>query len=355
MRARNPTLASDRQRHSSAFLKALISGIFILGLLLVTLSAYIRLSNTGLGCADWPTCYGRIGPVTAPSDPSAGVNTATHLNRLDAAKRAPAWATSAHRATATTLGILVLVLGAVAVATRGRATGGLVGPGLLILLVVGLAVLGKWSAGLHRPMVVFANFAGGVLMAALLWWLLLGAWKSHARRRMPTTALPARWVMLGLGLVALQGMLGGLVSVNFAALSCTTFPDCNGVWWPPLAIDDLRRMFHTLQVDDTGRVLRGEWLEGLHMVHRFAAAGVLLYVGWLGVKALRSGYGSTGAGILALLALETIAGIAVVKSHLALGMVLAHYFLGIVLLFGLLGLYYRIGNAAPHDARNRQL
>lgn len=354
MRADNPTMASDRQ-DGGGFLKALIGGVFILGILLVTLSAYIRLSNAGLGCADWPACYGRIGPAPASSGSSVASGTAAYPNHLVAANRAPAWATTAHRVIATTLGVFVLALGAVAVTTRGRATGGSVGPGLLIPLVIGLAVLGKWSAGLHRPIVVFANFAGGVLMVTLLWWLILGAWKSRMRIRTPSTALPAWWVMLGLGLVALQGMLGGLVSVNFAALSCTTFPDCNGAWWPPLAIDDLRRMFHTLQVDDTGRVLRGEWLEGLHMAHRFAAAGVLLYVGWLGVKALQSSYSSTGTSILALLVLETVAGMAVIKSHLALGMVLAHYFLGILLLFGLLGLYYQIGNAAMHDARNRQL
>ncbi len=354
MRTCNPTTASDRQDRSG-FLKALIGGIFVLGILLVTLSAYIRLSNAGLGCPDWPTCYGRIGQVLASSGLSADVSTVAHMNHLGAAKRAPAWATAAHRVTATTLGILVLALGAVAIATRGRATGGSAGPGLLILLVTGLAVLGKWSAGLHHPIVVFANFAGGVLMVSMSWWLILDTWKSRMRIRTTSTALPAWWVRLGLVLVALQGMLGGLVSVNFAALSCTTFPDCNGAWWLPLTIDDLRGMFRVLQVDDTGRVLRGEWLGGLHMIHRFTAAGVLLYAGWLGVKALQSSYNSTGVAILALLVLETVAGIAVIKSHLAFGMVLAHYFLGILLLFGLLGLYYQIGDTTTHNTRNRRL
>lgn len=355
MRTVNPAITSDRQ-DGGGFLKALIGGIFVLGILLVTLSAYIRLSGAGLGCTDWPACYGRIGPAPASLGLSVASGTAAYPNHLVAANRAPAWATTAHRIIATTLGVFALALGVVAVTTRGRATGGAIGPGLLILLVIGLAVLGKWSAGLHRPIVVFANFAGGVLMVSLLWWLILGAWKSRTRIRMPSAALPVWWIALGLGLVALQGMLGSLVSVNFAALSCTTFPDCNGTWWPPLTIDDLRSMFHALQVDDSGQVLRSEeWLGGLHMAHRFAAAVVLLYVGWLGIMAIRSGYSSTGAGILALLVLETVAGIAVVKLHVALEVVLAHYFLGLLLLFGLLGLYYRIGSTMMHPIRNRQL
>lgn len=350
MRVRDPIMASERR--GGGFLKATIIATFTLGMLLVTLSAYIRLSNAGLGCADWPACYGRIGPT--PSDLGVTSDMVVEPNHPIGTNHAPAWATTAHRATAAVLGVLVLALAAVAAATRGRATGGLAGPALLMLSTVGLAVLGKWSAGLHRPIVVFANFAGGVLMVSLLWRLVLGAGKRRMRNDTPSATLSARWTALGLGLVALQAMLGGLVSVNFAALSCTAFPDCNGVWWPALTSDGLRAMFHTLQVDAGGRVLRGEWTGGLHMAHRFAAAGVLFYVSWLGMKALRSGHGGTGVIVLALLALETATGMAVVKSHLALGVVLAHYFLGLLLLFGLLALHYRIGNPAMHDARIRQ-
>jgi len=326
-------------RSTPSWYLGLLTVTFATAVALALVSAHIRLTNSGLGCTDWPQCYGRIGTV---ADTSA---TAVHT--------APAGATRIHRVLASTLGLLVLAVAAAALKPRLRASGWLP-PALALAVMIALAVLGKWSSGLQRPAVVIANFSGGIVLAATLWWLLVGAIRSKAvpAASVARHSITRLWMMLGSLALFVQIVLGGLVSAYFAGLACGPSPTCGGSWSPALPWFELSAQFYLLELDTTGRVIIGDTLTGLHMTHRLFGFVLVPLIVWIAWQLHRHGLRGSAITVVSLLAAEVALGLAAVNMALPPALILLHYGLALALLLALLWAAQPMGSQSqPRVAR----
>ncbi len=325
-------------KQSSSLFAWLVTVSLILSFALIVLSSLMRLSNQGLGCDDWPDCYGRVDVVKYAGDIAA-----TDSRGLQPGTLAPPTAVErAHRGVASLL--LVLILAVVIVAWRRRRGAG---PGLTLPLealtiTLVLAVLGvMYGSPLLRPPVVMANLLGGMALLGVLWWLHL----SQGRERTPPAAgaesLRA-WAMLGLMLVVVQTVLGGWVSSNFSALACPTLFTCNGAGMDFSAGFTLRQL---LDVSPQGRVImEPAAMAAIHVTHRLSAVLVLLFVAWLGYRLLKQEgrVRIMGMILLVLLGLQVLLGIMTVIFGSPLGVVVTHNATAALLWLTLLALIHRL-------------
>jgi heme a synthase len=265
--------------------------------IVVVVGAYVRLSDAGLGCPDWPLCYGRPIP--------------------DAHDDAKAWKEMAHRYLAGTLGMLIFAL--VLVAWRKHASPWLATA--IAALVVFQATLGKWTVTmLLKPAIVTAHLAGGMTILALLTWLAL-AQRPHQRdARMQALRAPAALALL---VLSLQILLGGWVSANYAALACPDLPLCLGQAVPPMDFANAFHVVRELGRTDTGELLPQAALTAIHWSHRMFALVVVAVLAWVATKALRLSR-SIGLLIALLLVLQFSLGVANVAFSLPLALAAAH-------------------------------
>src|SRR5690606_29486606 len=231
----------------------------LLALVVVVLGAWVRLTDAGLGCPDWPGCYGRlvVPSEIAPED----LDPAHALRPLEAGK---AWREMIHRYAATTLGLLALALAALAWVNRRVPGQPLKAPLALVALVVFQGLLGMWTVTLLlKPIIVVAHLFGG--LGTLTLFFYLGRWRevlvprsapfgstgeAESRAAGPSGAgqpaaaarvdakLPSRTRALGVAagaVLVVQIALGGWTSANYAALACPDFPTCQTQWWPEIA------------------------------------------------------------------------------------------------------------------------
>ena len=297
----------------------------VLALAVVMLGAYVRLSHAGLGCPDWPGCYGRL---AAPSHPEAvaAANAAYPERPVHTAK---AWKEMIHRYLASGLGLLIVALAAAAWA--GRRSGlPVVLPTLAVALVVFQGLLGMWTVTLLvNPSIVTLHLAGGMATAALLWWLTLREGRLLVA---PVSRVVQRlrpWAWLGLGLVCLQILLGGWTSTHYAALACPEFPTCHGgEWWPNGDFADGFSLWRPVGVDYEGGVLDGPARTAIHLTHRAGALTVLVYLGALALllahRAEQSVHRRLAAALGLVLLLQVGLGIANILWQLPLGLAVAH-------------------------------
>jgi cytochrome c oxidase assembly protein subunit 15 len=275
-------------------MKALSLATLVLTFVVVVVGAYVRLSEAGLGCPDWPLCYGRAIP--------------------DAMDDARAWKEMGHRYLAGTLGILIFVLALAAWRTRQS-------PWLataIAALVVFQATLGKWTVTLLlKPVIVVAHLAGGMAILGLLVWFFLLQGSSG-------TARPARLpALLALCVLSIQILLGGWVSANYAALACPDLPLCLGRALPPM---DFANAFHVLRElgrTDTGELLPQAALTAIHWSHRMFALVVAGVVAWAALRAFKVSR-PLGISIAVLLAVQFLLGVANVAFNLPLALAAAH-------------------------------
>lgn len=198
-------------------------------LVVVVLGAYVRLSDAGLGCPDWPGCYGHL---VLPGDAATRANAqiAFPERELEAGK---AWREMIHRYAATTLGLAILLAACFALLNRRSARQPVALPLVLLAVVIFQGLLGMWTVTLLlKPLIVMAHLLGGLTTLGLLAWLLLEERNRNADRQ----ARRASWPVVA-GLVVLIGQiaLGGWTSSNYAALACPDIPTCQGQWWPAQA------------------------------------------------------------------------------------------------------------------------
>jgi cytochrome c oxidase assembly protein subunit 15 len=315
-------------------MKALALASLLLVILLVSLSAYLRLAHSGIGCADWPACYGEIGSGTSgngergnePAEPASPRAANAYRKLVDESGRALAWATPLHRLVASVLGLFVLALFFTALRRKRQR---LVSATLLGLTVY-LAILGIRSGSLHDPAVVMGNLAGGFCMLGLLGWLVF----SSGPRGHP----PRRVALLGAAagvLLCAQILLGGLTSANFAATSCQTLPDCHGGWWPGPALAVAMDLSREHEVTATGQAVGGEERIAIHRAHRLGALAVLAVATLAAVVALLANvrFRPVALVILALVAAEFSLGVAAVVTGLPITLAVSHnWFAGLLLL-----------------------
>lgn len=277
----------------------------------VVLGAYVRLSDAGLGCPDWPGCYGHL---TVPHHEAA--QQAFPGKPLEAHK---AWKEMIHRYLAGSLGLLILTI--CIFAWRNRKSISPVLPTFLLILVAFQAALGMWTVTLLlKPVIVSLHLLGGMSTFALLVWL-----KSSSMLLTPKNwsfSLPA---MLGLLLLAVQIALGGWTSSNYAALACTDFPTCHGLWWPEADFANAFHLVRELGQNADGSMLTGASLTAIHLTHRLGAVLVLTYLGWLGWSLTRAEeLKNLGRMLLVLLATQISLGVSNVLFSLPLAVAVAH-------------------------------
>lgn len=273
-------------------------------LLIVALSAFMRLHQSGLGCADWPACYGQI--LSAAVD--AAPTTPDHV---------VATARAAHRIAASAMLLLALALPLASLARRPRlAREGQLSLGVLAM-TLWLAALGVVSRGSTLPAVVLGNLLGGFITLALCVRLAAVAGDAPA----PSSGL-RRWARLALVLALVQATLGGLVSATFSATTCGSWSDCasiaQGTSWDWSGLNP----WLAPTADALGQAQpRGAWLQGLH---RAGALALLAAVAAVGVAALASRRRALALGLAALLGLQMTLGLLLTPASLPLAQVLLH-------------------------------
>lgn len=310
----------------------------VLVIILVSLSAYLRLVHSGLGCPDWPGCYGRIG------EPPATVGQLTAPDGMEPV----AWATPVHRLVASALGLLVLYLNLMAFRSGRSRVVAL----LLLVLTVFLATLGLRSGSLHNPAVVMGNLVGGFFMLGLLGWMVFNpvpAEDDEFEKYIVDNRPLNRWVMAALIVLCVQILLGGLTSASFAATSCKTLPDCQGSWLPGPALATALDLSRQHVIDEHGHAVGGAERTAIHKTHRLGALLTLAALLVTGIIALRASarFRTEAVIIIVLVIAEFSVGIAAILTQLPIGLAVAHNSLAALLLLSLLVLLAR--NRVPQQ------
>jgi heme a synthase len=283
--------------------RALAVSALVLTFVVIVVGAYVRLSDAGLGCPDWPLCYGRPLPAQI----------------ADGAAHAKAWKEMGHRYLAAALGLLIFLVAIVAWKIRRSARLATA----ILALVVFQATLGMWTVTLLlKPVIVTAHLLGGMAILALLLWLSLSQFRFDPEPR----SREIRFVAASaLALVVIQIALGGWVSANYAALACPDLPGCLGQAFPPM---DFANAFHVLR--ELGRTGEGgllplEALVAIHWTHRMFAFVVVGVVGFATIRSFRvAALRKISSVVLCLLALQVSLGVANVVFSLPLALAAAH-------------------------------
>ncbi|MCX9155537.1 COX15/CtaA family protein [Niveibacterium sp. 24ML] len=239
--------------------------------IVIVLGAYVRLADAGLGCPDWPGCYGQLSPHHAAEQIAAAVEQAPH----GPVSMAKAWKEMGHRYLAASLGLLIIAIAWLAWRTRRRGEVPLL-PLALVAVVIFQGLLGKWTVTLLlKPAIVTGHLIGGLATAALLALLL---WRES---RVPRVTVPlgaARLAQVAFALLAVQIVLGGWTSTNYAALACSDLPTCQGQWWPPTDFANAFHVVRELGMTADGDLLSQAALTAIHLTHRIGAVVVTAVV-----------------------------------------------------------------------------
>jgi cytochrome c oxidase assembly protein subunit 15 len=355
---------------------ALLAALF--AFCVVMFGAFVRLSNAGLSCPDWPTCYGK---VTWPGHAQdiAQANEAFPDRPYETHK---AWREQVHRFLAGSLGVMVLAialvaawrrrfavasvalaavfaavgvamymrgehvvssfLSALAIALPLVAAATLDRPGAwkagvaVLAVIVFQAMLGMWTVTLLlKPIVVMGHLLGGLATFALLAWAALRWWRvgspddRYAGLRAP--------VAFGIAVLVCQIALGGWTSSNYAALACgTDFPKCLGEWWPPTDFPQAFVLWRGIGVNYEGGVLDMAARSAIQIAHRIGALVTFCYLAWLAHRLARAGLRKVGIAVAVVLVAQVLLGIGNVHLGLPLPVATAHNGVAALLLFTLL-------------------
>jgi heme A synthase len=271
-----------------------------LSLLVVLVSAYLRLEGAGLGCADWPACYARL-LALPPAASDYGI------------------ARLLHRAVASLS--LLLTCALAWQCWRRPALRPVAFPAtLLLLLMLALSALGIWSSDPRLTLVNLLNLLGGLGLVSFSWRVALAS-EPPAMTLQPHAA-PTVLLRLGAACLTLTVILGALIGATYMASACTTFPDCQGRWWPVAAgwpaLPTLAVLQAAPQPADPAGV-------NLHLLHRYAAVATLLLLGAAGLQALANPERRLAAGLLLFLLVTTVViGILTVLAGFSLWLAVAH-------------------------------
>uniref|UniRef100_UPI004048E511 COX15/CtaA family protein n=1 Tax=Orrella sp. TaxID=1921583 RepID=UPI004048E511 len=285
--------------------RRLIFLTWFLTLDLIMFGAFVRLTDSGLGCPDWPGCYGMVTPIGALAD----IRAAEQAMPDGPVTMPKAWIEMIHRYVGALLGLMMI--GFTVLAWRWRNTIGRTPwlPTFTLLAVCIQGAFGAWTVTLKlMPIIVTIHLLGGMTLMALMTWLA-------AREKQHTPINPENrryspWVGFGLVLLFMQIGLGGWVSTNYAALACMDFPTCNGAWIPKMDLANGFSLVRGLGELPSGEAISQKALVGIHWVHRNFAWVIFAYLGTLAWR-LRSDPGLRGPChlIFALLFAQLITGL----------------------------------------------
>ena len=305
-----------------------------LALIVIVMGAYVRLSDAGLGCPDWPGCYGKA-LVSDSAEFQADAQAVFPQSPLDTSK---AWKEMTHRYLAGGLGGVVLILFAMAWRVKQQGSALISWTSILLLLVAMQAALGMWTVHLKvMPIVVTAHLLMGFITFWTISWTYLRS-NSDAIRR-PVAAGPKLLALFAMLVLFLQIALGGWVSSNYAALACTDFPRCQGQWLPDTGYDAAFNFF----VNDINS-LSAAGKVAIHALHRVGALITFLVLSFTMLSATSENYPKpvrrSGLLLSALLLLQIVLGIFTVKHGIPLALAVAHNAFAALLMLPLLGVYF---------------
>ena len=311
--------------NSNAFryFKGLVLAATLLALCVVSLGAYVRLTDAGLGCPDWPGCYGTL---TVPQSEAAILQAQTTYPD-SAVVVGKAWREMAHRYLAGTLGLFVLSIFVLGWKARNEIKSSPYTSSFLLLLIGFQAMLGMWTVTmLLKPAIVSGHLLGGMSTLALLSWLAHRHWGYYSDSIVTCQRLRLA-IRLALVLLFMQIFLGGWTSTNYAALACTDFPTCHGAWVPDMDFSDAFHMVRELGLSKDGSALSLASLTAIQWTHRVGALVSFIYLGALGLTTLKY-WQLKRWSILLLVALITqiALGISNLVLHLPLVLAVAHNF-----------------------------
>ncbi len=263
-------------------MKTLARISLLLVFVLVVISAYLRLHESGIGCADWPACYGLIGRAPAVASVSVAENAYPRI----------------------------------------------------------VALIGIRSGSLHHRAVVMGSLTGGFILLGLLGWLVFRLGPGAARYTETRIRKIRPLVMVALFMLGFQIILGGLTSANFAATACQTLPDCNGSWFPDATIYSAFKLNETREVTSSGMAVGGLERIAIHLAHRVGAVLATLAIIAAAIAAIMGTAATRKVAYFALLLVvaESAIGVASVLTHLPIGLAVAHNWLAGLLVLSMLKL-----------------
>ncbi|MBN9355874.1 MAG: COX15/CtaA family protein [Herbaspirillum huttiense] len=292
---------------------------------LIMFGAFTRLTDSGLGCPDWPGCYSHANPLLAHEH----INAAQEAMPFGPVTWAKAWIEMIHRYFAMAVGFLIIVL--MVAAWRRWIKSGKTElqfrpwfPTALLGFVCLQGAFGAWTVTMKlQPIIVTIHLLLGLTLLAMLAWL-------GARQEQHVPVSPAGRALIvpatiGAALLGLQIALGGWVSTNYAALACSDFPLCNGKLVPEMDFEHGFTLWRHLGMTSAGDYLPVEALTAIHWVHRSFAFVVILYVVWLAHRALRDeGLRKTARWMLTVLGLQLCTGLATIYLNWPLAIAVIH-------------------------------
>ena len=315
----------------------------------VVLGAYVRLSDAGLGCPDWPGCYGEITPAHAAEEIAAVAATQPH----GPVTLPKAWKEMVHRYFASSLGLLIIAIAGIAWRKRLQLKQSPALPIALIGVVVFQGLLGMWTVTrLLKPAIVTAHLLGGLSLLALLTWLALRQLPSSGGAGIMIARSTKRLAALSLAVLGVQIALGGWVSTNYAALACQDFPLCQGSLLPEMDFHNAFHIVRELGMTAQGELLSMQALTAIHWMHRLGALMALAVVGLLAYRLL-TGESARPLGKLlaAALLLQILLGIGNIYLGLPLMLAVAHNAGAALLVVVLVVVNFHLWRAAAPEER----
>jgi cytochrome c oxidase assembly protein subunit 15 len=373
---------------------ALISTVF--ALTVVVLGAFTRLVDAGLGCPDWPTCYGHLWVPNSESE----IARANELFAETPVEAHKTWPEQLHRIFASTLGLLCLALAFIAV--RQASTKEWVSPvALLVVLILGTVLriilgdvldpylwlmvgiyflnllrlsgrvsdhplklpmfiagfvvlqgfFGMWTVTLNLwPQVVTLHLLGGFTTFSLLWLLSLrlSGWSYRHRWESRQLAGLSKLAIWALVIVAVQIMLGGWTTSNYAALACPDFPTCQSQWWPETDYPHGFNIFQHIGPNYLGGTMDATGRIAIHLTHRLGAIVTTIICLWLAYRLYSQSFTGLAKILLTLLVVQVLLGISNVVFILPLMVAVSHNAVGALLLLCLVTINFRLYQEKRH-------
>ncbi len=332
--------------------KNIVLSAMILAFVVIVLGAYVRLTDAGLGCPDWPGCYGiLLGVPTTEAD--IALANSDYERAVEVGK---AWREMIHRYFAGALGLLILAISVLLIRKNQHGQRHVFSAVALSGLLLLQATLGMWTVTMQlKPLIVMGHLLGGFTLFNLLAWQWLRTTDVIPQMESQQAGKLLNFAVLAIVVLFFQIALGGWVSSNYAALACTDFPTCQQQWWPPMDFSNGFIMWRGLGVDYEYGVLEHPARVAIHYTHRIGAVIALLvlvrYLHQLAKNSKQAPVLRNIARIGSLLLLVQIAlGISNIYFKLPLAVAVAHNGVALLLLFSIVSSAYMLRSAKNNSS-----